>query len=170
MKRLVRMALAVFWLALVMPTVARAQVPRLSIIGQASYGFEVEAIGVGGGIGFPIQESGKGDGIRGQATFDWFMIDKVVSGPLATRPTYWEFNLNGTYELPKSHGVYVGTGLNYTNSTRNGSLYANAGGTELGINLIGGLKFGRGSGAPFAQARFEVGGGKQLVLTAGVEF
>ncbi len=165
-----RVAMVAFGVVLAMPAVARAQGPRLSIITQASYGLDVEAIGVGGGIGFPIQESRVGDGIRGQATFDWFLLDKVVSGPLATRPTYWEFNLNGTYELPHSRGVYVGTGLNYTNSTRNGSLYANSGGTELGLNLIGGLKFGRGSGAPFAQARFEVGGGKQLVLSGGVEF
>ena len=89
---------------------------------------------MGGGLGFPIQESKVGDGIRGQATFDWFFLDKVVSGPLATRPTYWEFNVNGTYELPKTHGVYVGTGLNYMNYTVDGSQYTNAGGTELGLN------------------------------------
>jgi len=147
-----------------------AQSPRLSIITQASYAFDREAIGIGGGLGFPIQESKVGDGIRGQATFDWFIIDNVVSGPLATRPTYWEFNVNGTYELPKTHGVYIGTGLNYVNYTLDGSQVTNAGGTELGVNLIGGLKFGRGRGAPFAQARYEVGGGKQLVITGGVEF
>jgi len=147
-----------------------AQSPRLSIITQASYALDKEAFGIGGGLGFPIQESKVGDGIRGQATFDWFIIDNVVSGPLATRPTYWEFNVNGTYELPKTHGVYVGTGLNYVNYTLDGSQVTNAGGTELGVNLIGGLKFGRGRGAPFAQARYEVGGGKQLVITGGVEF
>jgi hypothetical protein len=147
-----------------------AQGPRLSLITQVSYGLDVEAFGIGGGLGFPIQESKVGDGIRGQATFDWFFLDNVVSGPLATRPTYWEFNINGTYELPKTHGVYVGTGLNYTNYTVDGAQFVNAGGTELGLNLITGLKLGRGRGAPFAQARFEVGGGKQLVLTGGVEF
>ena len=47
---------------------------------------------------------------------------------------------------------------------------AHAGGTELGVNVIGGLKLGRGHGAPFLQARYEVGGGKQLVVTGGIEF
>ena len=149
---------------------AGAQAPRLSIITQASYAADREAFGVGGGLGFPIQESKVGDGIRGQATFDWFFLDNLVSGPLATRPTYWEFNVNGTYELPKTHGVYVGSGLNYTNYTVDGAVYANAGGTELGLNVLGGLKLGRVRGAPFVQARYELGGGKQLVLTGGIEF
>ncbi|MBP6443312.1 MAG: hypothetical protein KA267_04775 [Gemmatimonadales bacterium] len=156
--------------ALLAPLAAGAQAPRLSIITQASYAADMEAFGVGAGLGFPIQESKVGDGIRGQATFDWFFLEKVVSGPLATRPTYWEFNVNGTYELPKTHGIYVGTGLNYTNYTVDGALYTNAGGTELGLNAIAGLKLGRGRGAPFAQARYELGGGKQLVLTGGIEF
>ncbi len=160
----------VVFVALLAPAGAQAQAPRLSIITQASYATDRKAIGIGGGLGFPIQESKVGDGIRGQATFDWFLLDNVVSGPLATRPTYWEFNVNGTYELPKTHGVYVGTGLNYINSTVDGALYTNAGGTELGLNAIVGLKLGRGHGAPFAQARYEIGGGKQLVLTGGIEF
>lgn len=168
--RSVGMAAAVVCGLVVAVAPMAAQAPRLSIITQASYAFDKEAIGLGGGLGFPIQESRVGDGLRGQATFDWFLLDNVVSGPLATRPTYWEFNVNGTYELPRTHGVYVGTGLNYVNDTRDGAQFVNAGGTELGLNLIGGLKFGRGRGAPFAQARYEVGGGKQLVITGGVEF
>lgn len=170
MMRSVGVFMAAFGAVLVLPAGVLAQSPRLSIITQASYAFDKEAIGLGGGLGFPIQESRVGDGLRGQATFDWFLLDNVVSGPLATRPTYWEFNVNGTYELPRTHGVYVGTGLNYVNDTRDGAQFVNAGGTELGLNLIGGLKFGRGRGAPFAQARYEVGGGKQLVITGGVEF
>ncbi len=156
--------------AVLAPLAAGAQAPRLSIISQASYATDMEAFGIGAGLGFPIQESKVGDGIRGQATFDWFFLDKLVSGPLATRPTYWEFNVNGTYELPKTHGVYIGTGLNYTNYTVDGAIYTNAGGTELGLNAIGGLKLGRGHGAPFLQARYELGGGKQLVVTGGIEF
>ncbi len=160
----------VVFAALAVPLGAGAQAPRLSIITQASYAADAEAFGVGGGLGFPIQESKVGDGIRGQATFDWFVLDKEVSGPVSTRPTYWEFNVNGTYELPKTHGVYVGTGLNYINQTRDGALYTYAGGTELGVNLIGGFKLGRGQGAPFLQARYEIGGGKQWVITGGIEF
>ena len=73
--------------AVLAPLAAGAQAPRLSIITQASYAADMEAFGVGAGLGFPIQESKVGDGIRGQATFDWFFLEKVVSGPLATRPT-----------------------------------------------------------------------------------
>jgi hypothetical protein len=38
----------------------------------------------------------------------------------------------------------------------------------VGLNLLGGLKFALGSLSSYAEGRFELGGGEQLVLTFGV--
>lgn len=157
------------------PSSAAAQGARLSYIVQGSYGGDIAgtgegAMGLGGGIGFPLAKRDAGGGVRGVATFDWYFPKDVTINTTALTPTYWEFNINGVLDVPSVRGLYVGSGINYTTYSLDGTYFTNAGGTELGINLLSGLKLGRGRGAPFAQARFELGGGKQLVLTGGLEF
>lgn len=161
--------------ALAVPSSAAAQGARLSYIVQGSYGGEIGgsgegAMGFGGGIGFPLAKRDAGSGLRGVATFDWFLPKDVTIQSTALTPTYWEFNINGVLDVASVRGLYVGTGVNYTTYSVDGSQVANAGGTELGLNVLSGFKLGAGGGSPFVQARYELGGGKQLVLTGGIEF
>jgi hypothetical protein len=161
--------------ALAVPSMATAQGARLSYIVQGSYGADIAgsgegAMGFGGGIGFPLAKRDAGGGVRGVATFDWFFPKDATINTTVLTPTYWEFNINGVLDVQSVRGLYVGTGVNYTTYSIDGSQVANAGGTELGLNILSGIKLGSGHGAPFAQARFEIGGGKQLVLTGGIEF
>ena len=80
--------------------------------------------------------------------------------------TYFEINGNAIYpfELEDSDlQPYVGGGLNFASVDFEGS-----GDTDVGLNLLGGINFDLGGFAAFAEAKTEVGGGDQFVLTFGV--
>lgn len=60
---------------------------------------------------------------------------------------------------------YVGGGLNIAHSSNATS------NTELGVNLLGGLRFGIGPVVKgFSEVRLELSGGEQFVVTFGVLF
>jgi hypothetical protein len=86
--------------------------------------------------------------------------------------SYWEANLNLVYNIAVSSEVllpYAGVGLNIAHAS---TTVAGAGtsATEVGANLVGGLKLVAGSVTPFGEIRYELGGGEQFVLTGGLLF
>jgi opacity protein-like surface antigen len=97
-------------------------------------------------------------------SFDYFFPD-------CDDCTYFEFN--GNLAVPvnveSSLNPYVGAGLNMARFSVDvaGSDVSN---TDLGLNLLGGLKFALGGVSSFGEARFELGGGEQFVLTFGILF
>jgi hypothetical protein len=106
-------------------------------------------------------------------TFDWFFPDE--------RPgedhSYWELNGNLAYffkvQDSSSLAPYAGGGLNIAH--RSSSDFDDGHGhsasdTDLGLNLLGGTLFGKGKVNPFVEARIELAGGEQFVLTGGVLF
>lgn len=153
-------------LALATPATASAQV---GFVLQGSYGSEVEAIGVGGGVNFGMGSLTAKHGIRAEATFDYFLADDPL--------TYWEVNGNLLYDLKSVKSLYLGAGVNYAKSSIGGelgdlcdSVGSDCSNSDIGLNVLGGFKLGSGKSAPFVQARFELGGGEQFVISGGFRF
>ena len=103
-------------------------------------------------------------------SFDWFFPGDDVDG---VDVTYMEINANAAYPLVvEGFRPYVGGGLNIA---RAGVDFENdasqdSADTEIGLNILGGLNFVLGGFDTFAEARFELGGGDQFVLTFGALF
>jgi opacity protein-like surface antigen len=87
--------------------------------------------------------------------------------------SYWELNANGTYSfaIPKSPITpYAGAGLNVAHSSVS-ILGVSASSTDIGLNLLGGAKFGNlGKVTPFGELRLELHSGSAVVITGGVLF
>jgi hypothetical protein len=70
-------------------------------------------------------------------------------------------------------GLYVGAGLNYANYDVDCEICdafdVDTGGSDIGLNLLGGWNFS-GSKGPFVQAKIVLGGGEQFVVTGGIRF
>lgn len=152
-------------LAVATPSVANAQI---GFVAQASYGLDYEALGLGGGINFGIGSLTAKHGIRAEATFDYFLVDDPL--------TVWELNGNLMYDLKAVPNLYLGAGVNYVKSSVDDDGLGGAcsivdcSNSDVGLNILGGYKLGAGKAAPFVQARFELGGGEQLILTGGFRF
>lgn len=158
-------------LALVAPT-ANAQT---NFVLQANYGDDVE-FGVGAGLGFGLGSLTANQGIRGEATFDYYFPGGGSSfGSFDADFKYWEINGNLLMDIKSVAGLYIGAGVNYANSSWDfdgcGAFCDNIdnSASDIGLNAIGGYSFG-GTKAPFVQAKIELGGGEQFVVTGGIRF
>jgi hypothetical protein len=156
-------------LAVATPTAANAQ---MGFVAQASYAIDgAEALGIGGGVNFGIGSLTEKYGIRLETTFDYFLVDDPAS--------LWQINGNLLYDLKSVPNLYLGAGVNYSKFGNDGGEacvgtvcvdFDGASNSDIGLNILGGYKLGSGKMAPFVQARFELGGGEQLVVTGGIRF
>ena len=78
---------------------------------------------------------------------------------------YFEFNANLAAPVNPASNLnpYVGAGLNMARASVNSE-----GNTDLGLNLLGGLRFAVAKLSSYAEARLELGGGDQFVVSFGV--
>lgn len=159
---------------------ARCLVPgranaQLAPVLQYNYGSDVSGSavsGVGAGLRFPLKAWNQQRGVMGVFTFDYFFApDYPVTDGSKHKQTYWEINMDGTYDLPKLKAVYIGAGLNFTEQSVDytGNVPGVIG-TNLGLNALAGLHMGSKKAGGFLQGRAELGGGKQIVVSAGVYF
>jgi hypothetical protein len=99
---------------------------------------------------------------RFQGTFNYFFPDGALR--------YWELNGNLAYQIPTRAArvePFAGAGLEIAHSSVAGVPYS--GRSDLGANLLAGVKFLPPRGpTPFVELRFELGGGDQLVFSAGL--
>jgi hypothetical protein len=151
-------------LAVATPNTATAQI---GFVAQASYAIDgVEEIGIGGGVNFGIGSLTEKYGIKLETTFDYFLVEDPAK--------FWQINGNLLYDLKSVPNLYLGTGLNYSKSSVDlpGSAcdIVDCSASDIGLNILGGYKLGSGKMAPFVQARFELGGGEQFVVTGGIRF
>jgi opacity protein-like surface antigen len=97
-------------------------------------------------------------------SFDYFFPD---CGDLDC--TYWEINTNVAFPIIVA-GIdpYVGAGLNlaHVDAGTEGGLDAGSD-TDVGLNILGGIRFPLRGVTAFGEARYEVAGGEQFVLTFG---
>ncbi|MDV3207377.1 MAG: hypothetical protein LOY04_09960 [Rhodococcus ruber] len=88
--------------------------------------------------------------------------------------SYWE--INGNLAIPLAAAdidPYVGAGLNIARFSADYSgtvpgVDLEGSDTDVGLNLLGGLRFMLSSLSAYAEARLELGGGEQFVITGGV--
>ena len=157
---LVAVCLAAFVLV---PSAAYAQ---LDLGGQLSWADDFD-LGLGGRVvlGLPFEQVP----LEAIGTFDYFFPDEDAPG---VDVTYWELNTNVVYRIPVQVPMltpYAGAGINIAHASVDSDLI-DMSDTDVGINLLGGIKYNAGPVTPFAELRFELDGGEQFVLSFGALF
>ncbi len=87
--------------------------------------------------------------------------------------SYWELNANIHYTFVTDNSnlsPYVGAGLNFARASARVGPVGRVSESEVGVNVLGGLRFPMGGFSPFVEARVELGGGEQFVLAGGLLF
>ncbi len=173
MKTLVRAMLPVALLAL-SATLAHAQ--RLGP--QVSWDDDTD-LALGGRIEFGLGSLNRSEGavsrMFGIVSFDYFFpdCDEGLSF-IEVDCSYWEANIGvGVPLVVEGIDPYVGGGFNVAHTSfefPEPSPALDADDTEVGLNLLGGIRFRLGALSSFAEARFELSGGEQFVLTFGALF
>jgi hypothetical protein len=140
-------------------------------VAQAQFGLGVEGLwaddfewGVGARAVFGLHDPAP---ISFIAQFDYFFPDAAEGTDL----TVWEVNLNAAYEFfieEASINTYLGGGLNVAHVSLDlGAPLGTSDNTEVGFNVIGGIKREAGPVIPFAEVKYELSGGEQFVITVG---
>ena len=133
---------------------------------QGSWGDDVD-FGVGGRFELDLENALSSEPPFSRTfiigAFDYFFQD---CDPFDC--SYWE--LNGNLAVPfgsadASVDPYAGAGINIARGS-----VEDFDNTEVGLNLLGGLKFPLGGVSAFGEARIELGGGEQFVITGGILF
>jgi hypothetical protein len=136
------------------PRAAQAQIglgPQASIAEDADFGLGARAT-----FGLPAKIP-----LEIIASADYFFPEEDVD--------YWELNGEVVWLIPVTAPTvdpYAGAGINIAHA----SIEGGESDTEVGLNLLGGLKLHVGPVTPFGEFRFELDGGEQFVVTFGVLF
>lgn len=100
--------------------------------------------------------------------FDYYFIDC----PSGASCTFFEINPSLAIPFQTSTGIkpYAGAGLRISRMSQSAGAFS-ASDTDMGLNLLGGLKFDLGGMDAFSEARLGIGGDfEQLALSFGVLF
>lgn len=134
------------------------------------YGTEIENVGIGVNAEFPIMEN-----LTISPGFIYYLPKEETGVDI----NWWELNGNANYYFlnEESFGFYGIAGLNYSHvsidfdgPTFGGSSMETSDG-RFGLNLGAGANFNiGGSITPFAEAKYVIIDGSQLVIGAGVRF
>ena len=149
-----------------------AQEIETRIGAMLAYGTEIENIGIGANAEFGIM-----DKLSISPSFIYYLPKE--EGPI--KVTWFEFNANANYYFIQDEklDVYGLGGLNYTNvnvkfdTNAFGGFGGNASGSDgrIGLNLGGGANLNSGGNiSPFAELKYVIIDGGQLVIAAGVKF
>lgn len=148
------------------PAALEAQV---SVGGQGSWG-DRRDWAVGGRVTVDLSPSAVPVALIG--AYDWFFPD-VPSGIDAD---YWEINVNVVFVQSVSRAApasYLGVGLNVADFKAEGEFAGQPippeDYTRYGINLVGGTRYKFGRLAPFFELRYIIEGGRQFVISAGLD-
>lgn len=150
-----------------LPSTLPAQV---DIGAQGSWGDDSD-FGVGARLTIGIPSAAVPIAVIG--SFDWFF----PSQPTGIDLTYWEANGNVVFMFPiqdPRFRPYGGLGLNVARIESKVDPAVGTPGltsfeeTNLGLNLLVGALLDVGKLKPYGEARFQIEGGKQFVLTAGI--
>lgn len=154
------------------PQIGKAQIDT-RIGGMLAYGTEIENLGIGVNAEFGIL-----DDLSISPSFIYYLPKD--NGPI--KVTWFEFNANANYYFMQDEkfDVYGLGGLNYTSvsvkydSNAFGGFGGSASGSDgrIGLNLGGGanLHLSNDSITPFAEIKYVIIDGGQLVIAAGVKF
>lgn len=145
---------------LAVPSAVQAQVqfgPQVAWADDADFG-----VGARIALGLPQVRPG----VELHVSGDYFFID-CPSGIDCS----W-IELNGNLHLPvpiaPDLNTYVGGGLNIARFKVGVDGFGSSSNTEVGLNVLGGIKFPMASLTPFVEASFTVGGGEQFGIRGGI--
>lgn len=132
-----------------------------------AYGTEIENIGLGINADFPVAEN-----LTIAPSFIYYFPKDYFGGDM----NWWELNADANYYFVENEslGFYGLAGLNYSHVSFDfdspmGSVDSSDG--EFGVNLGVGANFNiQSSVTPFAQLKYVIIDGSQLVIAAGVRF
>lgn len=161
-------------------TVALAAAATAPVSGQGGFGPQVSfaddadfGVGIRGEAPLSVLVSAEPDSPASAmfliGSFDWFFPDD--GGGVDVR--YFEINANVGYPFEgEGFDPYVGAGLNIANSgvSFDDPAFEDSSDTDIGLNLLGGLKFPFGDMSAVTEIRLELSGGEQFVISAGVLF
>ncbi|MBR9855896.1 MAG: porin family protein [Algicola sp.] len=158
-------------MAFMVGVLATVQAQEETKIGAfVAYGSEIESIGIGANAEFPIAEN---------LTISPSLVYYLPKEEFGVKWSWFEVNGNANYYFVNDDnlGVYALGGLNYSSIkvSYDGSLgfggSSSVSDGKLGLNLGAGANFNiGGSITPFAELRYVVIEGGQLVAGAGVKF
>lgn len=168
-QKLIIASFSLFLLSLI-PLTANAQEIETRIGGMLTYGTEIENIGVGVNAEFGIM-----DKLSISPSFIYYLPKET--GPI--KVNWFEFNANANYYFlqDEKFDFYGLGGLNYThvNVKYDGPTFEGLGGSvnggdgRVGLNLGGGANLNLdGNITPFAELKYVIIDGAQLVIAAGV--
>lgn len=147
----------------------RVAVAQVSVGLQLDWGSKTD-FGVGGRAILDLTPLVRG--LETVGSFDYFFPSVGTGADV----TYWEVNANVVYRIAtqgNSLTPYAGSGLHISRSSASVAVLgieAEAAETRSGLNLVGGVMFDAGVTTPFLEARVELGGAEQVVMSAGVRF
>lgn len=133
---------------------AEAQVGPMEFGPRVTYNFDMEEFAIGVHLVKPLTSA-----ISFYPSFDYYMVGDGL--------TLWGFNADLTYQVPSEslQWLYLGAGLGIFRSSGGG--FSN---TDTGLNLIGGFQPAGGARIkPFAEARFQIGGGESFSVVGGLK-
>ena len=170
MKRLVLLLTTALFLVSAAPLSASAQSdgggtfkigPRLTLdLGDISDAYD-GTVALGGDARYKPSSFPVG----GSAAFDFYFAGDNF--------TVYTLDFNALYpiETEAAFSPYVGAGIGYTNvSIDTDTQLGSFGGSDTGINLVGGAEFEVGSLQPFAQAQITLGNLTRFGITGGLLF
>lgn len=167
--RKVYRTLALAAVAAFIPAVAHAQGVKPFHFGvQGDFETDGSNFGVGGRVEYGLATMVPSlTNFRVAGSFDYFFVGSGV--------TLWELNANALTDIPMSSSplnLYIGAGLNYAHASVDlGGAFGTVSNSDVGLNVLGGLRFkNMGSMTPFVEARFELGGGENFIITGGLLF
>lgn len=161
MKKLVLMACSAVLLAV--PSAGEAQI---QFGPQVAWGDDAD-LGVGARIALGLPQVR--EGVQLHVSGDYFFIDC----PSGIDCSWIEVNANLQLPVPLTPDLntYAGAGLNVARVKVGidglGSDYS-ASNTEVGVNILGGLRFNAAAFTPFVEASLTLGGGEQFAIRAGI--
>jgi outer membrane protein X len=135
--------------------------------GMLAYGTEIENLGIGANAEFGITE---------KLSISPGFIFYLPKDEYGIDITWWEINANANYYFMEGNtDVYGLAGLNYTSVKisypDNPFFDGDVSDGRFGLNIGGGANFHIGSSIlPFAELKYVIIDGGQLVLAAGVKF
>jgi hypothetical protein len=158
-KKLVLMACSALLLAV--PSVVEAQVqfgPQIAWGDDADFG-----IGARVALGLPQVR----EGVQLHIAGDYFFIDC----PSELDCSWIELNSNLHLPVPLAPNMatYAGAGLNVARVKVSVPGFS-ASDTEVGLNILGGIRFPAAALTPFVEASFTLGGSEQFGVRAGILF
>ena len=148
--------------ALLLGSTAPLVAQDVSFGGAASYGEDTD-LGIGPRLLVPVAAGDLQLHIAG--SLDYFFPD---TGPVDIDLTYVELHGNVLLDIPLADAAvapYAGAGLNYARSSA-----SSVSTSEVGLNILGGMRFGSGGLSPFVEGRYSTAFDGQAVVSAGVLF